>query len=39
VSMSVSKRSEFSSAIQQNGGDFNAFLEMLRQKVNSNQAE
>ncbi len=34
VSMSVSKRSEFSAAIQQQGGDFNAFLELLRQKVN-----
>jgi phospholipid transport system substrate-binding protein len=34
VSMSVTKRSEFASAIQQQGGDFNAFLELLRQKVN-----
>jgi phospholipid transport system substrate-binding protein len=33
VSMSVTKRSEFSAAISQQGGDFNAFLELLRAKV------
>jgi phospholipid transport system substrate-binding protein len=38
VSMSVTKRSEFSAAISQQGGDFNAFLELLREKVKSNAA-
>ncbi|MBI3419146.1 MAG: ABC transporter substrate-binding protein [Proteobacteria bacterium] len=35
VSMSITKRSEFASAIQQQGGDYSAFLELLRAKVNS----
>lgn len=39
VSMSVTKRSEFAAALSQEGGDFNAFLELLRQKVKSNAAE
>jgi phospholipid transport system substrate-binding protein len=39
VSMSVTKRSEFAAAISQQGGDFNAFLELLREKVKSNEAQ
>lgn len=33
VSMTVTQRSEFSSVIQKNGGDFDAFLKNLQQRV------
>ncbi len=35
VSMSVSQRSEFMASIQRNGGDFDQFLKLLRERVNT----